>query len=270
MADITAALGAAVPPVTVGGVWRPVITNPTANQLVIAGPTATFSVSPTSVIKQDVAETTTNYNLITSNGTLATVVAANASTPTTLAITIGTSGYYSVASTSSLSLSDYATQLQNALPANSGVTVQVNPQNSGQLQITGPSNMSINGKLAQDFNATNYSYNFGATGTVSNTTNFKITGLTPDGEARRHSFRPSAGRRRRCQTISLILTNAISAANITGVSVTAGAQPRPVDDHWTRRSNWNHHQRQHGARPGPDDDQLQLCHQQRLTGHRIS
>ncbi len=224
MADITAALGAAVPPVTVGAGGLS-ITNPTANQLVIAGPTASFSVSPTSVIKQDVAETTTNYNLITSSGTLATVAAANASTPTTLAITIGASGPYSVASTSSLSLSDYATQLQNALPANSGVTVQVNPQNPSQLQITGPSNMAINGKLVQDFNATNYGYNFGATGTVSTTTNFKITGLTPDGASATTPLPTFSGTPETVSDYITDLTNAISAANITGVSVTAGAQP---------------------------------------------
>jgi flagellar hook-basal body protein len=178
---------------------------------------------------QDVTETTNNFNLVTSDGALATVApSTGVANPTTLAIVLGSGGTAitttAPAFTTDTTLSNYATALQDALPAHSGVTVQVNPQNPGQLQITGPANMTITGNLVQAFNATNLVYNFGATGTVSPSTDLKITGETAAGGIGSTQLPNFSGNP--VETVTDYkndLIGALTTAGITGVTVNANS-----------------------------------------------
>jgi CheY-like chemotaxis protein len=167
--DITTALGNAVPgaiTATATGTDGVPGTN-TPGTLTIVG--AGVSVTPaSSSLKQDVAETTTNYDLVSSNGAVAQVGASNGVPPTNLSIKLGNGAAVSApAFASGMSLAAYATALQNAVgaPAVSGVTIQANAV-TGLLSITGPANMAIAGNLVQDFSGKSTSYSFSATGTV--------------------------------------------------------------------------------------------------------
>jgi flagellar hook protein FlgE len=187
MGDINTALGLSA--ITPGAIT---VTNPTANTLVISGPTATLGV--TGAIQQDVAETTTNFNVFS---TSAKPIDPASSDPVNgLSIKIGVGAAISATPfVNSVSLAAYAANLQAAVGGiASGVTVQVNPLNPNQLQITGPSDMTIinpNTGLVQDSPATTTNYTFGsytdpATGLITAAgvdpaSKLKITGPTASG-----------------------------------------------------------------------------------------
>ncbi|MGA9069632.1 MAG: flagellar hook-basal body complex protein [Terracidiphilus sp.] len=162
-----------------------------------------FTVKKGSSVQQDVAETTTNYNFVTSNGNLATV------DPNTN-LQVGGVGAGTISSGESIA--SYAAQLQSVVGA--GVTVTgVN----GVLSITAPTG-TVTGKVVQDFNATNQVYNFGATGTVSTTTNLKITGLTAEGALATTGL-PTIAPGEQVQAYATALNQQLTNAGITGVTV---------------------------------------------------
>ncbi len=184
----------------------------------------------TAGVQQDVSEATTNYNLVTSNGTQALVgPTTGVATPTTLAIAVGNATPVSVTSANSMTLAAYATALQAALtaaaqttPAYGGVTVTAA---NGQLSITGPSAngaVSITGNLVQNFNATNLVYDFGATGTVSTTSNLKITGPTTAGAIGTTAL-PTVTAGETVTQYAAALTQELANADIAGVTATANA-----------------------------------------------
>ena len=191
-------------------------------------------------IKQDVAETTTNYNFLSSNSALATVDPS-----TSLAIAVGGGAPVTVQATAGESLANYATALQAAVgpSATSGVTVSVA---NGVLSITGPSTlgavtgMAITGTVAQGFTGTQTSYSFGSytdptTGLTvpatiapgTNLTNLTITGPTVNGTTATTAlpvFTPTGtGGTETLSDYAGDLTTALTNAGITGVSVTANA-----------------------------------------------
>ncbi|MGD0096410.1 MAG: flagellar hook-basal body complex protein [Terracidiphilus sp.] len=219
--DITTALGNAVPgaiTATATGTDGVPGTN-TNGTLTIVG--AGVSVTPaSSSLKQDVAETTTNYDLVSSNGAVAQVGASNGVPPTNLSIKLGNGAAVSApAFASGMSLAAYATALQNAVgaPAVSGVTIQANAV-TGLLSITGPANMAIAGNLAQDFSGKSTSYSFSATGTVDAATNLTITGPTTAGGTA--TVGPlTVNPNEPVGTYVAALNTALGVAGITGVSV---------------------------------------------------
>jgi flagellar hook protein FlgE len=173
-----------------------------------------------------VAETTTNYNMVTSNGALATVDPAT----TNLKIQIsGAAAFVPPSFAAGESITSYATALQSALPANSGVVVTAATNAltglpTGLLSITGPANMTITGNLGQDFNATNLVYNFGGTGTVSPTSNLKITGPTTAGTIGTTAL-PNVTAGESVTTYATDLNKELGLAQIAGVTVTAPTNP---------------------------------------------
>ena len=186
----------------------------TNGTLSIAGAGISVVATPAGV-QQDVAEATTSYHLVNSNGSVAQVGPS-----TNLAIKLGGGAAVSApASASSMSLSAYATALQNAVgaPAVSGVTVTANAA-TGLLSITGPANMTISNNLVQDFTGKSIGYSFGATGTVDPATNLTITGpTTSGGTATIGPLVVTQG-----ETVAnyvAALNTALGNANVTGVSV---------------------------------------------------
>jgi flagellar hook protein FlgE len=196
----------------------------TTKTLTITGATGSFTTSNT--IKQDVAMTTTNYNFVTSNGAVASVDAK-----TTLNITEGGLGPVSApASTSSQSISSYAQSLSGALTA-AGITDVTVQASNGQLSITGPANMKVNGAVTQDFTGTESSYNFGSytdpnTGlttqaTVDPATSLSITGPTTTGGSTTITVAPSNPAGESVAQYASEIQSQLAAHGITGISATA-------------------------------------------------
>ena len=201
-----------------------VVGNDVTKSLTITGATGNFAVSNS--IKQDVAMATTNYNFVTSNGAVASV-----DPNTTLNITEGALGPVSApAFTSSQSVSSYATALSSALTSAgiNDVTVQAN---NGQLSITGPANMAINGKVTQDFTGTQSNYDFGSytdpnTGlttqaTVGPTTSLTISGPTTSGGSTTITVTPTNPAGESVSQYASEIQSQLTAHKITGITVTA-------------------------------------------------
>ncbi len=198
--------------------------NDLTKTLTVTGTTGNFTVGNS--IKQDVANTTTNYNFVTSNGAVATV-----DPKTSLNITEGALGPVSApAFTSSQSLSNYATALSGALTS-AGITDVTVQASNGQLSITGPANMAINGKVNQDFAGTESNYNFGTytdpnTGlttqaTVDPATSLTISGPTTAGGSTTFTISPSNPAGESVAQYASEIQNQLAAHNITGVTVTS-------------------------------------------------
>ena len=179
--DISTALGAST--IVPGSVT---VTNPGGSQvLTISGPSATYSTVAT--MNQAVTQTTTNYNFVSSNGSLATVDP----TGTTLNISEGAiTNITAPTFNAGESVTQYAQLLGSALTT-AGITDVTVSGAGGVLSITGPTDMSINGIKKQDFSGTSTSYSFGSytdptTGlsvmsTVAASSTLKITGPTVNG-----------------------------------------------------------------------------------------
>jgi flagellar hook protein FlgE len=197
----------------------------------ISGPSASYSTSAVT-IQQDIPETTTNYNFVTSNGATATV-----DPTTTLGITEGAIGPITApAFTSSESVSTYANNLQQALTTAGILDVKVSGVN-GVLSITKPSNATIvpGAKgVIQDFSGTSTNYSFGTytdptsglsvMSTVDPTTTLQITGPTTGGAT---TTVPANGTSltfsKSPETVADYasdLQQALTTAGITGVTVT--------------------------------------------------
>ncbi|MGC1462332.1 MAG: flagellar hook-basal body complex protein [Terracidiphilus sp.] len=220
MADITGAAGFGN--ITNGAIT---LTNPSANVLVISGPTATLGV--TGGIQQDVAETTTNFNLFSSSAT--PVDPASSDPAKGLSLKVGAGPTVTATPfAKSVSLTTYAANLSAALASNnvSGVTVQAT---NGVLSITGPSNLTIGGTLVQDFPAATTNYTFGsytdpATGLttpagVDPATKLTITGPTASGTPQTVSVSPSIITGESVTQYATDITAALSTAGILGVTV---------------------------------------------------
>ncbi len=201
-----------------------VVGNDATKTLTITGATGNFTVSNS--IKQDVAMTATNYNFITSNGALASI-----DPRTTLNITEGALGPVSApAFTSSQSVSSYATALSTALTA-AGITDVTVQANNGQLSITGPANMAINGKVTQDFTGNSSKYDFGTytdpnTGLttqaiVDPSTSLTISGPTTTGVSTTITVTPTNPAGESVAQYASEIQSQLTAHNITGVTVTA-------------------------------------------------
>ncbi len=199
-----------------------VVGNDAAKTLTITGATGNFTLSNS--IKQDVAMATTNYNFVTSNGAVATI-----DPTTTLNIAEGALGPVTApAFTSSESVSSYATALSGALTA-AGITDVTVSSSNGQLSITGPANMTIAGKVTQDFTGTQSSYDFGSytdpnTGlttqaTVGPNTSLTITGPTTTGGSTTITVAPSNTAGESVTQYASEIQNQLAAHNITGVTV---------------------------------------------------
>ena len=223
--DITTALGNANPAMKIGA-GGVTVTNPAANQLVISGPTATFSINPASAVNQDVALTTTNYNFATSNGALATV---DPSTNLTIQIAAG-AAVAAPAFNAGETVAQYAAALQAAVgpAATSGVTVS---GAGGVLSITGPANMTIGGSVTQDFSGRQANFAFGsytdpATGIIAQaavdpSTSLTVTSLTTGGVPATITVAPSNPAGETVAQYVIDLNNALTANNISGVTATS-------------------------------------------------
>jgi flagellar hook protein FlgE len=220
MTDITTALGAAN--ITPGALT---VTNPSANVLVVSGPTATLGV--TGGIQQDVPNTTTSFNLFSTSAT--PVDPATGDPATGLSIKIGAGAAVTATPfANSVSLATYAANLQAAVgaPAVSGVTVLAA---NGALTITGPSNMTIGGSMVQDFTASTASYTFGSytdptTGLatpagVDPATKLTITGPTASGTPTTISVTPSIITGESVSQYAADIRTALAGAGILGVTV---------------------------------------------------
>ncbi len=217
--DLLPALNAAIN-TGAGGVH---ITNPTANKLVISGPTASLVVN--GAVKQDVALTTTDYNFVTSNATLASV-----NPTTTLAITEGGKTVTALPFTSAIPISTYVTSLQNELTANGILDVTV-ADNNGVLAITNPTNATISGNVVQSFTGAQSSFDFGTytdpnTGltvaaTVAPSTTLTISAPTINGGTANVTVSPSNPEGESLATYLAEVQTALAANGVTGVTVTA-------------------------------------------------
>jgi flagellar hook protein FlgE len=194
--------------------------------LSIAGP-STMVINNATDLKQDVANTTTDYKLVTSNGAVATIdpnSTLNISEGAILNITVP-------AFTTSEPVSTYATNLQTALTG-AGITDVTVTGANGKLSITGPLNMSIGGAVVQDFSGTSTIYTLGSyadptTGlsvlsAVDPSSTLKITGPTTGGSTASIALPLKfTGTPETITNYATDLTNALTAADITGVTVTA-------------------------------------------------
>jgi|CZKF01.1.fsa_nt_gi flagellar hook-basal body protein len=199
------------------------ITNPAANELVISGPTASLVVN--GAVKQDVALTTTNYNFVTSNATLASV-----GPTTTLAITEGGKTVTALPFTSAVPISSYVTSLQNALTSN-GITDVTVADNNGVLAITNPTSATISGNVVQSFTGAQTSFDFGTytdpnTGlttaaTVAPSTTLTISAPTITGGTANVTITPSDPAGESLNAYLAQVQTALAANGITGVTVTA-------------------------------------------------
>ncbi len=224
-ADLNTAIGKA------GIVGVNVSVNPLTNLLTITGPTG---ISTTGSIQQNVAMTTTNYNLSNSNGSVGLVDPS-----TTLSIReAGGTPVTAPTFTTSQTVSAYATSLQSALTSAGITDVTVTGDNTtGQLSITGPSNVTINpgvNGLVQDFNATTTTYNFGtytdpntgltAAGLVGANTSLKITGVNDAGSTvTTAAIVPTNSAGETVTEYAAQVTTALANAQISGVTVSANA-----------------------------------------------
>ncbi len=223
--DINAALNGLGTGISAVGTNGVAATN-TPGTLTITGVPGSFTIDAASAVQQDAAETATTYNFVTSNGAVANVGPSSGVPPTNLAIKLGGGGAVSAPPfAASMSLTAYANALQNALPGNSGVSVQANAI-TGQLTITGPTNdMAITGNAVQDFSGTNISYNFSATGTVDPAgTKLTITGPTAAGGTATSALPTFSGAPETVHDYATDLQAAVNAAGIIGVAVSANAQ----------------------------------------------
>jgi len=220
MTDITTALTASnITPAAIS------VTNPSANVLVVSGPTATLGVTGGTL--QDVANTTTNFNVFSTSAK--PVDPATSDPATGLSIKIGAGAAVTATPfANSVSLVAYAANLQAAvgLPAVSGVTVS---GANGVLSITGPSNMVIGGSMVQDFTASTSSYTFGSytdptTGLstpagVDPATKLTITGPTASGTPTTISIPPSNITGESVTQYAADIRTALAGAGILGVTV---------------------------------------------------
>jgi flagellar hook protein FlgE len=200
-----------------------VTANAATGQLSIVGPsTMTF---PDTIVKQDLAYTTTNYNFVTSNSTLATV-----DPTTTLAITEGGTTVTALPFTSALPISTYAKSLQNQLTAN-GITDVTVADNNGVLAITTPADATITGNIVQSFTGAQTSFDFGSytdpnTGltdvaTVAPSTTLTISAPTITGGTANVTITPTNPEGESLDTYLAQVNAALAANNVTGVTVTA-------------------------------------------------
>ncbi len=220
VSDYAAALNASLP----AGSGVTVTGNDVTQKMTITGATGSFTTL--GAVKQDVAQTATNFNFVSSNGQQATV-----DPTTTLNISEGGLGPVTApAFTSSQSVSSYAQALTGALTS-AGITDVTVTANNGQLSITGPGNMSITGKMKQDFTGTVTNYDFGTytdpnTGlsvqsTVAPATSLTISAPTTTGGSTTVTIAPSNPAGESVAQYATDVQNALAANNITGVSVSA-------------------------------------------------
>jgi flagellar hook protein FlgE len=225
--DITTALGlSAITPGTV------TVTNPGGGPvLTIDQQTATYTGAGT--MNQVVPQITTNYNFVSSNGSLATVDP----TGTTLNISEGAIVNISAPTfNAGESVTQYA-QLLGSTLTTAGITDVTVSGAGGVLSITGPTDMSINGIVKQDFSGTSTSYNFGSytdpvTGlsvlaTVAPSTTLQITAPTvgggtitvpPNGQVLAFGHNPET-----MADYAGDLQTALNTAGVTGVTVSGNA-----------------------------------------------
>ncbi|MFZ1085606.1 MAG: flagellar hook-basal body complex protein [Terracidiphilus sp.] len=203
---------------TAAGIYGVTVTGTNATGVLsITGP-STMVINNAADLKQN--ETITNYNFVSLNTDSAATDPANVD-PATTTLKIGGTGA-TFASNTPISVGAYATLLQNAigLPAVSGITVT---GTNGVLSITAPTGTAITGVVGQEFNATNYVYNFGATGTVSTSTDLKITGPKIDGTTGSTLLPTFSGTPETVTDYATDLTLALNNAKIIGVTVTPNA-----------------------------------------------
>jgi len=200
-----------------------VTANAATGQLSIVGPsTITF---PDTNVEQDMAYTTTKYNFVTSNSTLATV-----DPTTTLAITEGGTTVTALPFTSALPISTYATSLQNQLTAN-GITDVTVADNNGVLAITTPADATISGNIVQSFTGAQTNFDFGSytdpnTGltdvaTVAPSTTLTISAPTTTGGTANVTITPTNPEGESLDTYLAQVNAALAANNVTGVTVKA-------------------------------------------------
>jgi flagellar hook protein FlgE len=140
---------------------------------------------------------------LTISGQTATGVAATITAPT---VTAGET------------ITQYATALTNALAASNITNVTVTPNlATNQFLITG-ANVTTANSVVQSLAGTTTNYDFGSTATVDQGTNFTITGQTATGAAATITAPTIAGGES-VANYAAALTNALSAANIVGVTV---------------------------------------------------
>ena len=193
-------------------------------QLSIVGP-STMTINNGATVKQDLAFTTTNYNFVSSNGALATVA------PTTsLTITEGGQTVSAPATTSSLSISDYAAALQGALTSAGITDVSVSGAN-GVLSITNPADATIGGTVNQAFTGAQTNFDFGtytdpntgltAQAIVAPTTSLTISGPTTSGGTTNVTITPTNPAGESLATMLAAVQNQLAQHGVTGVTVTA-------------------------------------------------
>jgi flagellar hook protein FlgE len=177
------------------------------------------------------------YNFVTSNGVVATVDPA-----TTLTITgpVGVPPFVTPAITAGETLATYAANLQTAVNTANIVGVTVTATAGGKLSIVGPAlTLATLGVVKQDFSGTQANYGFGsytdpttglsAISTVAATSTLKISGPTANGGTVTTAlpiFTPTGPPLGTTETVTDYagdLTTALTAAGITGVTVTANA-----------------------------------------------
>ncbi len=199
------------------GITNVTVTNPPGtSQLAISGTDITTNADATHGIFQSVAATTTNFDF----GSSSTVDPA-----TNLTITgrlaDGTPASVSVQPSKANGIvSDYANDLNTAI-AHAGIVGVQASSLGGRLSIVG-ANSSIAGNASQDLTASTISYNFGSSGgtvaTLNPATNLTITGQTISG-ATSTTLAPNVATGEKLATYVSDLTSALSAAGITGVTV---------------------------------------------------
>jgi len=99
-------------------------------------------------------------------------------------------------------------------------TSQVKLTATGQITISGPSNMTVKaGSVTQDFTGTSIPYNFALTGTVATNSNLRISGPTISGGTTNTNLPTFTGTPETASAYATDLNTAITAAGIVGVSV---------------------------------------------------
>jgi flagellar hook protein FlgE len=209
-ADLTSALAA-------DGITNVTVTaNAATGHLSINGADITIAGS----VDQSLAATTTNYGFgssstvdpssnITITGQTATGASATITAPTIAA---------------GETVAQYVSALNTAL-GNAGIVGVTVSSTGGQLSIVG-ANSTIAGNITQDLTASTISYNFGssagALATVDPSTNLTLTGLTTSGSTATITA-PTVTSGETVAQYAIALTNALSAAGITGVEVKSNA-----------------------------------------------
>lgn len=209
-ADLTSALAAE-------GITNVSVTaNAATGQLSIVG----ADVSTTNSITQNLAATTTNFGF----GSSGTVDPTTNLTITGQTSSGSTATITAPAITAGETVAQYASALNTAL-TNAGIVGVTVSSTGGQLSIVG-ANSTIAGNVSQDLSATTISYDFGSSGgtvaTVNPSTNLTITGLTTSG-ASATIVAPTVTSGETVAQYAADLNTALTAAGITGVSVTSTA-----------------------------------------------